>query len=282
MMSTIDTFAAMGYGYEWVRAIGHQGLCLIGLGQYERGLADLNQAHARALEIDKPIILSMTHMYYAVGSMHSGDWPFMLSSGQKCLEAARQCGEKIYQAFGLGFLAWAENQLGRPDAALKHFKDTQEIAREMGGPLLFSLLFDAVHAEILLNAGWLAEAMEYAQQVVARATAAHNYTAWGLGERVWGMALHRSDPTAATEVDGHLAASVAALSTGWLALDVARTRLGWASIYRDRRDLDQARKLLDEATLQFTLSACPYALDCAKQLALTWQLPTRQYGSLRR
>jgi tetratricopeptide (TPR) repeat protein len=265
--STIETFAAMGYGYEWVRAVGHIGLCLIGFGQYERGVAELDRAYLRALEIDKPIIISMTNLYYSVGCMHSGDWPVMLQRALNGLQAAKQCGEKIYQSIGYGFSAWAHNQLGRYEEALKDYQSMQEITEEMGGHLLYGLRFAAAHVEMLVNVGRLTEAIESAKQVIAESIREDSYNSWGLAERAWGLALHHLSPSDEAGVDEHMTASLTAFTQGGLVLDVARTKLYWARILHERGLLEKAQKLLEHATLQFRISGCTYALAAAKEAA---------------
>lgn len=266
----IATFAEMGHGYEWVRAVGHIGLCLIGIGQYERGLAELHRAHARALEIDKPIIISMTHLYYSVSCMHSGDWPTMLERAGKGLQAAKQCGEKIYQAIGFGFIAWAQNLLGQHDEALRNYESMQDLTREMGGQLLYGLRFAAAHAENLLYVGRLDEAIAQAKAVIAQSIADDSYNSWGIAERAFAMALHTSQPDANAEVDGHMQASLHAFFSGGLMLDVARTRLYWARVQKARGDLTQARQLLAQSILQFRAAGCDYALENAQALERTW------------
>lgn len=246
VVSTINAFAATGYGSEWIRAVGHQGLCLVGLGQYERGLQEIDRAHARALEIDKPMIHAMTHLYYCMGSMHSGDWPVMLQRGHQALDAAKQCGEKIYQSLATGYLAWAENQLGRYDEALSHYQQLQERIAAMGGKLVLSILYDAVHAEVLLNTNQLDAAIERATAVATAARLDENCNALGMAERTWGVALHRRGGLPAGEVDAHLDASVRAFLTGGLALDAARTRRCWIQICRDREDHARAQKLTED------------------------------------
>jgi serine/threonine protein kinase len=269
--SSIETFAAMGYGYEWVRAVGHVGLCLIGLGQYERGMAELNRAHARALEIDKPIIISMTSLYYSVGCMHSGDWPFMLQRAMEGLDAAKQCGEKIYQTIALGFIAWAHNLLGNHEAALENYQSMQEITQEMGGHVLYGLRFEAAHVEMLVNVGRYEEAIASAKEVIATSVAEDSYNSWGLAERAWGLALHRSDPGQDAEVNRHMAASIEAFAQGGLALDVARTQVYWARICHERGEQSEAERLLSRGILQFRASNCAYALAMAKAIEASWQ-----------
>lgn len=269
--ATIETFAAMGYGYEWVRAVGHVGLCLIGLGQYVRGMTELDRAHARALEIDKPIIISMTHLYYSVGCMHSGDWPMMLQRAIKGLEAAKQCGEKIYQAIGLGFMAWAQNLLGLHEEALSDYAAMQKITKEMGGRLLYGLRFAAAHSEMLLNVGRYDAAIAWAKEVITASIEDDSYNSWGIAERTWGMALHKISPLLGQEVDHHMSASIQAFAKGWLVLDIARTRLYWARICHARGQLAQARQLLDEAKLQFRISGCTYASVAAQDVDASWK-----------
>jgi tetratricopeptide (TPR) repeat protein len=271
VLSTIETFGNMGQGYEWVRGVGHQGLCLMGLGQYERGLNELNRAHARALEIDKPMIISMTHLYYCMGSMHSGDYPTMLVRGNKSFEAAKQCGEMIYQSLSLGYIALAENQLGRYSDALAHYQNVRQNIEAMGGKLVLSIIYDAVHADILLNTGHLDEAIERAQTVVSESKAAENCNSWGMAERTWGLALHRCGSTSAAEVDSHMEASIKAFSMGSLVFDIARTRLCWAQICHDRGELVRAQQLLEQGTLPILAAGASYGLSSAQQIARSWE-----------
>ncbi len=275
IVSTIDTYAAMGYGYEWVRAIGHRGFCLIGMGHVARGLADVHQAYKRAQEIDKPIILAMANMYYCLACQHSGDWLMMLERGFKTLELARQCGEKIYQFMGLGYIAWAENQLNKPNEALTHYQAAQQISQDMGGTLLFAILYEAIYAEILLKLGRVEDAIACAQKVIIDAHADDNYHALSIAERVQGMALHQTSLAAPAQVDQHLAASIRACSAGWMVLEAARSRMCWAALCRNRGDLAQARRLLDDAIVQFMTSEVSYALAEGQKLDQDWALPFR-------
>jgi tetratricopeptide (TPR) repeat protein len=273
VLSTIETFGSMGRGYEWVRGVGHQGLCLMGLGQYEHGLGEVGRAYARALEINKPMILSMTHLYYCMGSMHSGDYPTMLVRGNNSLAFARQAGEKIYESLALGYVSWAENQLGHYGDALAHYQELQQNIKRMGGKLVLSILYDAVHADILLNTGLLDEAIERAQTVVSESKLAENCNSEGMAERTWGLALHRRGSASPSEVDGHMEASVKAFSLGSLMLDTARTRLCWAQICHERGDKVRAQQLLEQGTLPFLASGATYGLSRAQQIAQSWEAP---------
>lgn len=275
IISTLDTYAAMGYGYEWVRAIGHRGFCLIGMGQVAHGLADVHQAYKRAQEIDKPIILAMTNMYYCLACQHSGDWPMMLERGFKTLELSRQCGEKIYQFMALGYISWAECQLNKPNEAFLHYKAAQQISEEMGGKLLFAILYEAIYADILLKLGRIEDAITCAQKVVADAQADDNYNALAIAECVLGMALHQTGIATPEQVDLHMAASIQACSAGWMVLNAARTHLCWAALCRNRGDTAQARRLLDDAIVQFMTSEASYALAEAQKLDRDWALPFR-------
>lgn len=275
IVSTLDTYAAMGYGYEWVRAIGHRGFCLIGMGHVERGMADVHRAYARAQEIDKPIILAMTNMYYCLATQHSGDWPMMLDRGQKTLGLARQCGEKIYQYMALGYMAWAESQLQQPSEALVHYQEAQQISHEMGGQLLFAILYEAVHAEILYRLGRIDDSIDCAKKVIQNAYDDDNFNALAIAERVYGMALHHQQGSSPAEVDRHMQTSLRACAAGWMVLDAARTRVAWAGLCRDRGDHEQARRLLDDAIVQLLASDAGYALNEARSLDLAWGLPFR-------
>lgn len=266
--STIATMAAMGQSYEWVRAVGHRGLCLIGLGQHDHGMAELTRAHERALEIGQLIIISMTHLYYSVGCMHSGNWPLMLDRAQKGLDSAKQCGEKIYYAIGLGFIAWAQNLLGYPEDALKHYENMQSLAHEMGGHLLYGLRFAAAHSEMHLNFGQPERAIALAKRVISASIADDSYNSWGIAERVLATALHRLEPASIAEIDSHMAASLQAFARGGLVLDMARTRLYWALLCRQRGDLERGERLFREAAAQFQTSNCTYARDAANA---AWQ-----------
>lgn len=276
--SSIETFAAMGYGYEWVRAVGHVGLCLVAIGQYEPGMADLDRAYARAREIDKPIIISMTSLYYSVGCMHSGDWPLMLQRAIEGLATAKQCGEKIYQSIALGFIAWAHNLLGNHALAIEHYQSMRDITQEMGGHLLYGLRFEAAHIEMLLNVGRYDDAIACAKEVVTTSGVEDSYNSWGLAERAWGMTLHRTDPTLHAEVDRHMEASIQAFSSGRLVLDLARTQLYWARIFHERGQAAKAQQLMDQAILQFRISGCSYALTMAKAVERSWQTESTTQG----
>jgi tetratricopeptide (TPR) repeat protein len=249
--ATIETYAKMGKGYEWVRAVGHHGLCQVSQGRVAQGLALLELAHRRALEINQPIIIAMTHMYYPMAYVHMGDWESMIGRAQQGLQIAQQCDEKIYITMCTGFTMWAQSQMGQLSLATENYNKLMAMYDEMGGKVLFSSLFEIIHAETLMKSGQVELALQKIAGLAADARRGSNYHALGLARRAGAVARSMIHPQSLEGIDEEFSGSLTAFAQGGLVLDCAFTQLRWADVLLGRGEIRRAEGLQAQAVQQF-------------------------------
>lgn len=259
--ATIEAYASMGKGYEWVRAVGHRGICQIAMGLTQSGLAQVDLAHRRALEINQPIIVAMTHMYYPMAYVHMREWKLMLERAQVGLQIARECDEKIYIAICTGLTMWAQSNIGRFAEAEESYQNLYRIYDDMGGRLLFAALFDIAHADLMLKTGQIESALRESQRLALQAEHEVNQYALGLARRVLATARRAGGDPLSEESDQDFADSIAAFSRGGLVLDAAYSKACWAQALAQRGDAARAYELRAQAISQLQVANCQFAIE---------------------
>ena len=173
--------------------------------------------------------------------------------------------------WGRGFQAWAEAGTGQFEAAEAAMAQSQAVAQELGGRLLFEDWFLAARAEIALGMGRIQEALDLAERAVVMAQELGSLTGEYIGLRVWGLALARLDAQRWDEAEARFARCLRLQESAPAPPHAAHTHLIWGTVCRDRGDLDAAREHWEEAAA--LSEACGITWQVEKARALIATLP---------
>jgi tetratricopeptide (TPR) repeat protein len=256
---------------DQVRALIQHGAAIAVLGDYAEGMAEIQLGLARAQEMGSAPLTCLAQINLAIVHIICDDPLRAVEPACKTAEAAEQSGDQIFVYWGRGFQAWAEARAGHSEAAEATMAQSQAIAQELGGWLLFEDLFLAARAEIALGMGRIQEALDRAEQAVATAQEMENPTAEGAGLLVWGQALANLGPPRWDEAEARFAGALRLIEAVPSPPAAAYTHLVWGTFCRDRGDLAEAREHWEEAAAQW--EACGITWQVEKVRALIATLP---------
>ena len=268
LAQAIGPLERMGEPFEWFRAVGYHGLCLVAQGKCAAGFAELERVRARAREIGQPNLLSAAHLMSGSTRLFDGDWPQVLEHLQRTLEFAGRSGDKLHLSLAWSGMGWALSHLGEHEKAEDARANAQDIANALGGRLLLNDWYRAGDAEIALNAGDVDLALRRARDILNEHPVNGVTTklfSRGVAERVLGEVLAAIDSERA---DHHMAASIALHERGGILVQVARTEFRWALQQRKRGNVARARTLASRARAKFKAFPCVYAINECENI---WQ-----------
>jgi DNA-binding SARP family transcriptional activator len=235
---------------DWIFAHGFLGIALAARGDYTAGLNAGQRALARAHAMNSYDNLARSHFFLGVMYGMGRDLPHMLEEGSLVVELAQQASDWVFPYLGYGLRGWAESRLGKHEEALESMAHAQAFGRQLGERLLLRDWFAAAHAEVVLAAGRVEDALPLAEVAVELAQSVGSLYSEGLAQRVWGQALAEASPPRWDEAEAHWAASLQALESGEALLEAAYTQVVWGQSCRKRGDLDAAREHFGRAVVQ--------------------------------
>jgi class 3 adenylate cyclase/tetratricopeptide (TPR) repeat protein len=236
---------------DWSFSKAYHGVAITAAGNYRQGLAETEEAVARARATKNPMALAGCLIVLAFQGCLSRDARAFRDAADGASAAGRQAGNSLMISVGLGFEAWALSRLGRHDEAEERMADAHAEAEKIGGRLVAADWIAAANAELALNAGRPDEAVARAGPAIEMARAIGGIFGEGLAQRTWGQALAQLDPSAQDEVDRHMGVSLDLFEQGGCRLEVAHTRQAWGVLLRERGDSAGAVNHLAKAAEQF-------------------------------
>lgn len=236
---------------DWIFATGFRGIALAARGEYAAGLAEGQRALARAHAIQSYGNIARSRIFLSIIYGMGADLPRMLEESNLVVELAEQTGDRVFAYLGYGFRGWAESRMGRHEDAIESMERSQALGRQLGGQLLLKDWLAVAHAEVVLAAGRVEDALARAEAAVELARAVDGVYGEGLAHRVWGQALAEESPPRWEEAERHLATSVHLLESGEVFLEAARTHVVWGQICRKRGDMDAALEHFGKVVVQF-------------------------------
>jgi len=263
---------------DWIFATSFLGIALAASGHSAAGVAQGQQALARAREMNTQTGCAVSHVCLSAIYWMGGEIEHMLEESHTTVEVAEQSGNHFMTYLGYGLRGWAESRLGRHEAAMQSMAHSQAISQSLGGQLLIADWLAAAHAELVLAAGRVEEALALAEQAVNIAQAIGGLFAQGLAHRVWSQALTALHPPRWDEAEAHLAASLQALQACEAMPEVARTQLAWGTLCRERSDPLPALEHFEIAAFHFENAGLTRELErtCAVSLELIQTLRGQQ------
>src|SRR5207253_2923561 len=127
-----------------------------------------------------------------------------IESAGKLRDVAERIGADIFRYGSIGLLAWGTHRLGKPNESLPYWAATHEIAKSLGGRVLFGEWFAAVEAEALLESGNPEAGLKSAEGALALSKTVASVIGEGLAECTMGRAL-AAIPARFDEAQSHLA-----------------------------------------------------------------------------
>ena len=236
---------------DWAFSMAYHGVAVTATGMPKEGMAETQQAVARARETKSPTILAGCLIVLGFQSFLTRDLAAFRDTARSASETGREAGNSLMLSVGLGFEAWALGLLGESDEADQRTAESQAEAEKIGGRLVAADWIAAGGAEIALNAGRLDEAVLRSQAAIEKARAIGGIFGEGMAQRTWGVALTRLDPPQHEQADEHLAAALELFEGGGCVLEVAHTNLAWGAVRLERGDSAGAAERLELAAAGF-------------------------------
>ncbi|MEO8252067.1 MAG: adenylate/guanylate cyclase domain-containing protein [Chloroflexota bacterium] len=222
---------------DWSFSKAYHGVAIAAGGQHAEGLAETQEAVARARETKNPTALAGCLIVLAFHGCLSRDAQAFREAANAASAAGRLAGNSLMISVGLGFEAWALSRLGRHDEAEARMSEAIGEADKIGGRIVAADWIAAANAELALTAGRPDEAVARAAPAIEKARAIGGIYGEAVAQRIWGQALARLQPSAPEEADLHLATSMDLFQEGGCKLEVAHTHAAWGALLHDRGDL---------------------------------------------
>jgi len=235
----------MGKGIDALRVNMFYAIALASSGHYPLAQARIERMLTWAKEHNQAFYTSLFHMLWGLVSFVAGDWPQVLIANQPVFDLAAETKEPLLQYLALDTSACAESHLGLHAEALDKRARSVELRKAHGGGMANDW-FSAGEAEIRLQAGRPAEALELARSLTSRSRAAGQQFSLALAERVCANALARLGAEL-SEIEAHLAASLEVAQATRQIIQAAQVELSWGQIYRQRHDVGAATPHFERA-----------------------------------
>lgn len=242
---------------DWAFTKAYHGVAIAAIGQHSEGVAETEDAVARAQESNNPTAIAGCLMVMAFHSFLGRDAQAFRETALAGSAAGRRAGNALMVAIGLGFEAWALSMLGQHENAEERMAEAHAEAETIGGRWVLADWIAAASAELALNAARPEEAVVRAQGAIEMARSIGGIFAEALAQRVWGQALAQLRPPQHEESELHLATSLQLFEAGECKLEVAHTHLAWGLLCRDRGDPRAAVDHLQVAVDQFKAASLP-------------------------
>lgn len=194
------------------------------LGRYAAGMSDLNGALeiARSSRDQNAETLAYTGLSFV--ELIAGEYAEGVASAHKALDVAEKTGDAIFRYSSNSFLAWGTLRLGKTDESMSYWAAAREIAKALGGRLLFAEWFASVEAEALLKSGDAVAGLRRAEEGRALSQATGSIIGEALAESAIGRIL-AATPTRLVEAQTHLSKASEILDAIGARYDLARTLL---------------------------------------------------------
>jgi tetratricopeptide (TPR) repeat protein len=254
---------------DQVRAVVNHGLAIATMGDYAEGMAELQRGLARAQEMGSVPLTCLAQLNLTVVHIIYDDPLRAAEAARKLAEAAEQSGHWLPVYWGRGFQAWAEARAGHSEAAEATMAQSQAIAQEVGGRLLFEDWFLVARADIALAARRIPEALDRAKQAVATAQEIDNPAVEGGGLLVWGQALAALEPPCWDEAEARFAEALRIVESVPSPPQAAHTHLVWGTVCRDRGDLTAAREHWEQAAALWETCGITRQVETVRALIAT-------------
>jgi class 3 adenylate cyclase/tetratricopeptide (TPR) repeat protein len=232
---------------DWAFSKAYHGVAITAAGQPADGLKEVEEAVARARAAENPMVLAGCLIVLGFHGCLTRDATAFRDAAAGASAAGRQAANSLMTSVGLGFEAWALSRQGQHEEAEARMAEAIGEAAKIGGRIVAADWIAAANAELALNAGRPDEAVARVAPAIEKARAIGGIYGEAVAQRVWGQALAGIQPSAADEVDSHLAASLELFEAGGCQMEVAHTHAAWGELLRERGDMAAAQEHLGQA-----------------------------------
>jgi tetratricopeptide (TPR) repeat protein len=254
---------------EWVRAQAYHGAAVAIMGDYAGGMAELQRALLRALEVGSPELTGTVHLLLATAFLFCGDPRNAIEAARKSAEVAEQSGHWFLIRLGLGCQAFAEARAGQFEAAEATMARVRVISQKLGERLALEDWFLAARAEIALGMGRIQEALDLAERAVVIAQEMDSIAGEGIAQATWGQALVALEPPRWDEAEARFAEALRLAEAVPSPSVAAQTHEIWGTICLDRGDLAAAYEHWEQAAALWEASGITWELERARALIAT-------------
>jgi tetratricopeptide (TPR) repeat protein len=265
-MAALEQTGHLGY---WVQALANHGAAIAIMGNYAEGLAELQRALARAMEMGTTSSICLVHFNLAMVHLLCGDPLRAIEAAGKVAEAADKSGDRLFVCWGRGVQAYAEAEAGQFQAAEASMDRSQAVARELGERLLFEDWFLAVRADTALGMGRIQEALALAERAVVIAQEMDSVAGEAIALLVWGQALVSLETPRWDEAESRFADSLRLMESIPSPPQAAHVHLVWGTACRGREDLAAAREHWERAAALWEACGITWQVDRVRVLIET-------------
>jgi class 3 adenylate cyclase/tetratricopeptide (TPR) repeat protein len=266
MAQAIKLFEQSSRWPEWIQTKSFYGSAVVGMGEYQKGLAEVQDAFTKATEFQSFTGIAVSQNCLGFAHFFAGDQQRAAEAAQSAVEASKRSGDLIYLYVGYALWAWAAALNGQLEVAVEQISRSQEVAGKLGGKVILGDVFQAARAEIALLGGNPDNAIQIAGQTIEAARPLGSIWSVGVSYRVWGQALVKLSIPAWDQAEARMAESLAVLESGQNRLEAARTHLAWGAICRDRGNTATALNHWEKANRQFTASNAAHEIQRVQNL----------------
>ena len=247
-----------GRDIDTLRAYLYLSVSLGMAGRYGAALRLFAHVQPWLTESQPALFKGTFHVLSSVTMFAAGDWPAAIRASESALASDPEANQPLIQYLSFDTNAAAQSQLGNHEAALVSRARAVELRRQHGGGIIKDW-YDAVEAEIYLNAGRAAEAVEQAKRVAEKARPAGTMVSLTRAERTWGCGLAQLG-AAPEEADAHLQESLALAEKTGLLVEAIRTQLAFGVVCKRRGDKVAAERHFDQARGKMTSEMGEYPI----------------------
>jgi len=222
----------LGINIDAMRCLQFTACVLYAVGQRQAASRLTERAHALGLQINQPATMGVFFVTKATNHVIAMEHADALLAAKGGLECANQNGQSLHLYSALDVIAWVQSQAGQHAQALDTRAQSVEVRRSLKHSMLADW-WDALEAEILLNAGRHEQALEKARQVATTSRAAGLLFSTVIAERIWGSALSRLGADL-VEVEAHLRTSLQLAERHAQVSHAAQAELFWGRALYER------------------------------------------------
>jgi class 3 adenylate cyclase/tetratricopeptide (TPR) repeat protein len=170
-------------------AYSYRGGAHVCLGRYAAGMSDINRALEIARSSRDKNAETLAYTCLALVHLIAGEYTEGVASARRALEIAEETGDAMFRYSSNSFLAWGTFRLGKPNESLPFWTAAHEIAKSLGGRLLFGEWFAAIESEALLESGEPEAGLRKAEEALALSQTSGSIIGEALAECAIGRAL---------------------------------------------------------------------------------------------
>lgn len=267
LTSASGLLVQLGNQVESIRCQSFIGWCMVGMGNYQQGLAVFAEAARVAKERNQPVLSVLYRLLMAPAHGFAMNWPAALETIAGVGNAVLRGGEKVYAMIAWTVESMAHAHLGNWDLAHQLLEQILTLKKELGGRFLIVDLQEAWYSEIMLLESRYKEALRAARAVIETFGDTEHWLAVGIAQRIIASSLSQLRGAPA-EVDQNFRDAISSFSKGQNVLYIGQAELAWGQSCVCRQERQAALEHFRAAHTIFRDAGCDHALPAiSRQIA---------------